>query len=386
MREGKLPPPVLVTEPAALERLEAELRQEPVIAVDTESDSLYAYHYKVCLIQISLPGTDYLLDPLSLPNVDLLGPIFASPAIQKVFHAAENDVLALKRDYGFAFANIFDTLWAARILGWDNLSFAAIMEERFGVRTNKRAQRTNWGRRPLTPEQLAYARLDSHYLLPLREIQIEELKAAGRLVEAVEAFARIPDVTWEEKPFDPEGFWHLSGAKELSPGELAVLRELYLWREQRASELDRPLFKVMGDRVLVKLAQEQPRDRDALEQVHGISRNQARWHGEDILSAIAEGQQAAPPKRPSRRPRGSRRRVDRAVQERFEMLRAWRNLRAAERGVDPDVLLSNDELKDIAERAPSTLEDLEDIDSLGPWRRETYGRDLVELLVGAHPH
>lgn len=380
----KLPPPILIARPEQLQDLVEELRQQTVVAVDTESDSLFAYHYKVCLIQLSVPQADYLVDPLALCDVTPLGALFASPSVQKVFHAAENDILALQRDYAFTFTNIFDTLWAARILGWPNRNLAAILETRFGVKMDKRMQRTNWGRRPLTPEQLAYARLDSHYLLPLREMQIAELRAGGRMEEAAEAFARLTDIEWEEKPFDPDGFWRLNGARELPPRALAVLRELYLWREERARQLDRPLFKVVGDRTLLQLAEEQPADRQALRRIPGMSGYQVKRHGEGILAAIARGQRAPIPRPPARTslfaPRSPF--LDAAAQARYDALRAWRNVKAAERGVDPDVVLSNEELKAIAERAPKTLEELAELETLGAWKKATYGQELLDMLVG----
>jgi len=381
----ELPPPILVAQAVQLRQLLQELHQQPVVAVDTESDSFFAYHYKVCLIQLSVPEADYLVDPLALRDVTPLGSLFANPAVQKVFHAAENDIIALKRDYGFSFANIFDTQWAARILGWRKRSLAAILEERFGVKLDKRFQRTNWGRRPLTPEQLAYARLDSHYLLPLREIEIAELTARGRMEEAAEAFGRLAAVEWEEKPFDPDGFWRLNGARELSPRALAVLRELYLWREERARQLDRPLFKVVGDRTLLRLAEAQPTDRQALEQVPGMSRYQVKRHGRSILAAIARGQRAPIPQPPVCQRNNGAKHLDKAAQARYETLRAWRNARAAERGVDPDVVLSNEELKSIAERDPKTPEDLAEIEALGPWKREVYGKELLRVLTDTTP-
>ena len=380
---AKLPPPIHVTQVSQLQQLLQELRQQPVVAVDTESDSLFAYRYKVCLIQLSVPQADYLVDPLALCDATPLGALFANPTVQKVFHAAENDIIALQRDYGFVFANIFDTLWAARILGWPNRNLAAILEARFGVGMNKRMQRANWGRRPLTPEQLAYARLDSHYLLPLREIQIGELTARGRMAEAAEAFARLTAVEWEEKPFDPDGFWRMNGVRELAPRALAVLRELYLWREERAQQLDRPLFKVVGDRTLLQLAEEQPADRQALRQVPGMSDYQVKRHGQGILAAIARGQQASIPHLPAPQRNNSARYLDAVAQARYDALRAWRNATAAERGVDPDVVLSNEELKAIALQAPKTLQQLAKIEALGPWKRATYGKELLGVLASS---
>ena len=152
-----LPPARLLDTPAALEALSVELRGEPALALDTESDSLYRYHYRVCVIQLSTATADYILDPLNLPDLALLGTWLADPTVEKVFHAAENDILVLKRDFGFAFARIFDTMLAARILGWQRVSLAALLAEQYGVKLDKRAQLTDWGRRPLSREQLSYA-------------------------------------------------------------------------------------------------------------------------------------------------------------------------------------------------------------------------------------
>ena len=145
------------------------LASEPRIAVDTESNSLYAYQEKVCLLQVSIPGADYLVDPLASPGLGEMRSIFADPSIEKVLHACEYDVICLRRDFGFQLANLFDTMWAARILGWPRVGLADILKERFDVTLDKRWQRYNWGKRPLPADALAYAQLDTHYLLRLRD-------------------------------------------------------------------------------------------------------------------------------------------------------------------------------------------------------------------------
>jgi len=147
----KLPAPVLITRQAALQRLADTLRGEKIIAVDTESNSLYAYQEQVCLIQFTARGIDYLVDPLALDDLSPLAPVFSDPAIEKVFHAAEYDLICLKRDFGYTFNNLFDTMVAARILGRELYGLGAILEEEFGVQVDKRYQRANWGQRPLPP-------------------------------------------------------------------------------------------------------------------------------------------------------------------------------------------------------------------------------------------
>src|SRR3954467_3450148 len=171
-------PPELIADAAGLTRLAEILAPCPAIAVDTESNSMHAYRERVCLIQFSTPDADYILDPLPLTDLGVLAPLFANSAQQKIFHAAEYDIVCLRRDYGFEFTNLFDTMSAARTLGWPQVGLAAILETRFGVKMDKKFQRADWKRRPLTREQLDYARLDTHYLLALRDLQREALDAA----------------------------------------------------------------------------------------------------------------------------------------------------------------------------------------------------------------
>src|SRR5580765_3532439 len=186
-----LPPPVLVADEAGLDRLVRDLAECPIVAVDTESNSLHAYRERVCLIQFSTPTADYIVDPIRLADLSPLAPFFANPDQQKVFHAAEYDIICLRRDYRFEFTNIFDTMSAARTLGWPQVGLAAILETRFGVTLNKKHQRADWKRRPLTPEQLDYARLDTHYLVALRDSLLQALTESGRWPEAEEEFERL---------------------------------------------------------------------------------------------------------------------------------------------------------------------------------------------------
>jgi ribonuclease D len=374
--ERQLPPAVLVDSRASFDQMMVVLREQPAVALDTESDSLYRYFYRVCLIQISLPEMDYLVDPLRVPDLEPLGALLADPAYQKVFHAAENDIITLKRDFGFSFANLFDTMVAARILGWRQVGLAALLEKHFGVTLDKRTQLTDWGQRPLSKTQLSYARFDSHYLLPLRDLLTAELQRRGRWREAQESMASLATVTYVEKPFDPDGFWRIKGARDLQPGELAVLRELYLWRDGQARAANRPPFKVIGDDSLLRLSQRQPRHLSDLR----LSERQVDHYGDSLLAVIRRAQDAPPPQPPARQ-RGGNGRPDPSVTARFDRLRTWRANRAAERGVEADVVMTNDALMAIARTAPPTLEELASLEILGPWKLEEYGAELLEVLA-----
>jgi ribonuclease D len=367
--------PVLVATPEALARTMARLQGEPAVAVDTESNSFYVYHEQVCLIQFSIPGQDFLVDPLALSDLSLLGPFFADPAIEKVFHAAEYDVMCLKRDFGFQFSNLFDTMIAARILGWRRYGLGSILEEHFGVRQDKRLQRADWGQRPLSPQQLRYAALDTHYLLPLRDLLRAGLRSRRREREAEEAFAALPALEWNKREFDPDGFWSVKGAHDLSPSGQAVLCELYVYRDEQARARNLPPFKVLSSAALVRLSERCPTTITGLRRVKGVSQVVVKRYGRGLLDAIRRGQNAPPPQPPERPPR-----PENATLKRYEALRRWRKHRAEKRGVEPDVLISNDVLFELAKRAPTDLDVLAALDLLSPWKLQTYGAELVAVL------
>ena len=373
-----LPQPTWITTAHQLEQLTADLCAETVVAVDTESDSLYSYFEKVCLVQFSTSKADYLLDPL---NVDIAGlaDFFANPSIQKVFHAAEYDILSLKRDYNFTFVNLFDTMLAAKILGWPRFGLGPILETYFGIKPDKRFQRYNWGKRPLSKHASDYARLDTHYLLSLREIQLKELTQQNRLREAEAAFARQVQVEPNPKTFDPDDFWRVKGCKDLLPQQQAVLRELYIVRDKIARKIDHPPFKVMNDDTLICLAKQQPETDAALEDIKGISHRLLKYNSADIFKAIEQGQTASPP---HYHPYNNHR-PDEKTLTRYETLRQWRNKLAAERGVEPDVIINNDTLMDIARRNPRSLKTLMQMENLGTWQAETYGQAMLRVLKQA---
>ncbi len=375
--DNQLPPgqPVWVDTDPTFEQCLDDLSRTAVVAVDTESDSLYSYFEKVCLVQFSTPTTDYLIDPLNT-DISGLGPLFADPAIQKVFHAAEYDILSLKRDYDFTFNNLFDTMIAAKVLGWPRFGLGSILAEYFGVKLDKRYQRYNWGQRPLSQKALNYARLDTHYLLPLRELQLEKLDQAKRLGEAKAAFKRQTRVTPSLKTFDPDDFWRIKGAKRSTPQEQAILRELYVMRDNIARKIDRPPFKVVSDATLMRIARQQPRDRHQVEQIKGVGKQFFRHNASDVIKAVQSGQSAPPPDYPSR----DNKRPDEETLNRYERLRHWRNDLATQRGVEPDIIISNGTLMHIARRNPKSLQALKKLKSLGEWQREKYGRVLIELL------
>jgi ribonuclease D len=285
--------PVFVRDAAGVEALARALAGEPVIALDTESNSFHVYRERVCLVQISTRGADYVVDPLA---VDLrpLGPILAGAGAM-VLHGADYDVRCLKREYGFELPHLFDTMAAARRLGRPGLGLSALVEQHFGVKLSKDFQRSDWGRRPLTPQQVSYAALDTHFLLPLHDLLARELAERGLGAEAGEEFARIAAVEPRPKVFDREGWRHLRGARDLDAAGRAVLRALWIAREERASALDRPPFKVMPESALLEVARRRPRSEAELLAIPGITPVVARRMGDAALAAVRGATDGAAP-------------------------------------------------------------------------------------------
>jgi ribonuclease D len=379
MSSPSLPPPVLVADEDSLVRLVGALAEHPVVAVDTESNSLHAYRERVCLIQFSTPAGDYIVDPIRLQDLSALASFFANPDQQKVFHAAEYDLICLGRDYRFAFTNIFDTMSAARTLGWPQVGLAAILDTQFGVTMSKKHQRADWKRRPLTSEQLDYARLDTHYLAALREKQLQALMAAGLWAEAQEEFERLarPRLDTATAGTDPNAFWRVKGARELTPAQAAILQALFAYREQQAERIDRPPFKVMGEATLMELVRRAPRTPDQLHGLPGMTPDQIHRYAHGLLRAIQQGLEA-----PAQRAPQTEREPD-EVQNRYDRLHTWRKDRARLRGVESDVILPRTALWDLARRPPSTPDDLAGITDFGPRRREMYGQEILALLSRA---
>ncbi len=366
--------PIWVDRPAELARLADVLSRQPVIAVDTESNSLFAYQEQVCLIQFSTESDDYLVDPLAISDLSVLGPVFASPAIEKVFHAAEYDLICLKRDFGFEFNNLFDTMLAARILGRPGLGLGTMLEAEFGVQVDKRMQRANWARRPLPPGMMSYARMDTHFLIPLRNILKPQLAEAGRLALAEEDFLRMTRVLAGTHENNTNVCWRISGSQDLTPRQAAVLMEVCAFREERARAMNQPPFRVLPNQTLMDLARIMPRKRAELNQVFGLSPKLIDRYGQGLLAAVERGIVGPPAYRPvTQRPSDD-------VLWRVETLRNWRKYMAREMGVESDVILPRDILEHIAEQSPQDINELEKIMSNLPWRLNHFGRQILDAL------
>ena len=381
------PPPIWVDTDAALHAMAARLRGEPAIAVDTESNSLYVYREQLCLVQISVPGVDYLVDSLALTDLAVLAPTFADPEVAKVMHGAEYDLVMLRQHSGITVSGLFDTMWAGRILGWKEYGLGAVIEEHFGIKLNKKYQRADWGVRPLPAEQLDYARMDTHFLLRLADIQSRELEAAGRWPQAQHRFADLCHTRWENHGFDPDGFWRLPGVHDLDDAGRGVLRALWAFRDEYARAEDRPPFKILSNQALIALSEQPPLTIEELRRVRHLSPRFLGRYGRQLLAVLRRGEGQPVPR--DQRPKSNHTdslvphgRPSPACQARFEALRAWRNTRAEAKGVEPDIILNNQLLWAVAYLNPRQEADLARDGLLAAWQVDEFGSELLDVVLG----
>ena len=371
---------VWVDQPQKLEEVANELAKHKIIAVDTESNSLYAYQEQVCMIQFSTSEKDYLVDALILKDLTPLAAIFYSDRILKVFHAAEYDLICLFRDYGFRFRFLFDTMTAARILGRKKVGLGSLLDEYFHLKMNKRYQRANWGRRPLPDEMLDYARLDSHYLIPLQEKLREELQSTGRWDLALEDFRRLTQNIEDTTESSEDDFWKLRGAHDLSPEQAAVLKSVFQLRESLAKAQDKPPFKIFSNQVVVEVAETCPEDPQSLSKVTCLSERLKKSFGRQILRVVKESKNA-PPVFPE-----PRERADNGVLQRMDVLREWRKDTAQGLGVPSDVILPRDVLNRIARGDPENAQSLKKLMKDVPYRYHRFGGAMLQLLKKGTKH
>jgi ribonuclease D len=375
----------LVETPADLEELGAHVARCASVALDTEANSMFAYRERTCILQLTARGRSAIVDVLAVEDLGPLRRALDREDVEVVLHGGDYDITVLTRDHDFRFRRVFDTMIAATLLGDAQVGLAALVQDHFGVALDKRYQRADWGRRPLTPEQIDYLRRDTMYLPTLRAHYVRRLAEADITEEAHIEFARLATRQGSPARFDEEGWRRIKGARGLDARARAVLRRLYLWREDRARARDMPPFKVLAPAAMVALARQVRRPPRHPGELPGLTDRQRKRHGRDLVPVVAAGvEDAAAGRAPGRaaRPRPTPQEVAQARtrRRREDRLRAWRRREAQRRGVPNAVVLPNPALQWLLDEMPARAEDLGVCPDIGPKRVERYGSDWITIL------
>jgi ribonuclease D len=358
----------------ALKSIETEKR----IGFDLEADSMYHFSEKVCLLQVASKNTAFAVDTLKLKDLSLLKPVFSNENIVKVFHGADYDVRSLFRDFGIEIKNLFDTELASRFLGIKETGLEAVLKNRFDVKLEKKFQKKDWSERPLSPEMLDYALNDVRYLVYLSEIIEKELQEKERLPWVKEECEILCAVRSPEGNGEPL-FLKFKGAGKLNPRTLAVLEALLSYRREMAQKKDRPLFKIMGNNSLLRLAEAKPVTLKKITDTEALSQRQLEIYGKDVARIIDNALKIPenmlpvyPPKKHSSIPE--------SVAKRIESLKKWREKKAVKLNIDPGLLLNKSLIGIIGVKKPEDVASLGAIKEMKNWQRREFGEEIVGVL------
>lgn len=319
------------------------LRSAPWIALDTEADSLHAYPEKVCLLQVTTPDGDELIDPLARIDLNPLLETFGGHEL--IMHGADYDLRLFRKHHDFVPRAIFDTMLASRLLGGLQFGLTNLVAQYLGVTLDKGSQKADWARRPLTERMEIYARNDTHYLKPLADRLRAELEAKGRLSWHQECCARlIVDCSQGRSP-DRDLVWRVKGSHKLGRASLAVLREIWQWREGEAIAANRPPYFILQHEAVIDLAALAVTGRE-LETLLPRKFSDRRRAG--LMEAVKRGLAVLPREQPEPLRSTGRRSTDAEKRQMLE-LQKRRDARAAELGIDPTLVASRATMLALAE-------------------------------------
>lgn len=369
----------LIADSGPFQDLMAQLSGESTLALDTEASSFHRFHERIGLVQLSDRKDTWLLDPLALPDMGALGKLLGTEGNETVIHDADYDLRLLKRMYGFRVRHIFDTLIAAELVNEPELGLASLMKKHFNIQLDKRYQKADWTKRPLTQGMLEYAAMDTRNLIALRDVLAKQLNDLGRMTWAEEEFGLLTEIPFQAHDDQTPGFLRIKGAKALRPKELAILRELHAWRDSVAARIDRAPFMVLGNEVMLALSRQPVSSPAQLAALKGIGPSIMEKHAADILAAVERG--LAVPKeqwprmeRPKRWPR------DPAFDERFKRLKTVRDELAARYELRPGIIAANQLLTDIARSRPADMAALQTVPGLRKYQAQEFGGALLEVV------
>jgi len=368
----------MVDTAAGLEKAAGALEKEKVIAVDLEADSMYHFKEKVCLIQLATEKTSVVVDPLQVKNFSPLSPLFSNPDIKKIFHGADYDVRSLYRDFKIKINNLFDTELACRFLGIKETGLKAVLKMFFEINIEKKYQKKDWSKRPLPEEMVEYASKDVIYLLPLAKILIDKLEEIDRLswvLEECNVLSKVRPVLPDEAPL----FLKFKGAGRLKSKSLAVLEALLQYRKSVAEKKDKPLFKIIGNDSIMKIATARPVMLRSLKGGKALSGRQISMYGNDLIQVVAGALKITERGLPVY-PRKTVSPMSSEVLERIKILKSWRDSKARALDMDSGMLCNNALITAIAVKDPEDKKSMGTIKEMKNWQKTAFGREIITVL------
>ena len=359
-----------------VERLAERAQREGRFGIDTEFMPEGRYKPLLCLVQVCVGGEIAVLDPFEGFDPAPFAEVLADPGVQVVLHAGRQDVAIMRREWRTEVTNVFDTQVAAGFAGFAaQAGYTGLLHDVLKIRVAKTASFTRWDARPLTQEQVSYAKEDVEHLLPLADEIQKRLLSKGRLEWAREECVVIAEATDER---DPNEVWRrLPRVSGLDPRERAVARAITAWRERTASQEDRPVGAILRDPTVVELAKRQPSGRRDLAQIRGITPDVVRRRGDDVIAAIERGRHSDPIKLEE----GDRSATEAVDGPTIALAESLVRSRAQEAGLAYELIAARADLSPVVVAARRGQPEPE-VRTLQGWRRELVGAELLELLAG----
>lgn len=366
----------LVSSKETFENLLDTLACYDIAAVDTEADSMYHYHVKLCLIQITVGHTHWIVDPLSDLNLTLL---FQAKAMQTlIFHGADYDLRMLWSTYRFAPKKVFDTMLAAKFLNEEKLGLASLVEKYFGVSLEKENQKADWTIRPLPQAMCEYAVHDTFFLHELCALLGEKLQAEGKFHWLIETCQNLIESA-KSTPLPKEDPWRISGASLFSPKELQILKTIWIWREKEASSADKPPYKILSPGFMLSIVRAVARGTKGFH-AENFPRMQKKFNNTQldslqalIQSALAEPSDTWPS--PYKFPKPSTLNPDGAL---METLRSWRNQKALNLNLEASMIANKNQLSILAALNKESWEERFQKSGLMNWQKKIWNEFLIQ--------
>jgi len=360
---------------AALLSETENLLNENIIGVDLESDSLFHYREKICLIQISTESKNILIDPLSVKDMSPLSRVFSNNNIIKILHGSDYDIRSLYRDYKIEVNSLFDTQLAARIAGLKETGLANLIQNYFNVTLKKKYQKKDWSRRPLSESMLNYAVYDTCYLIPLSRILEKELVNKNRMhwfEEECELLSNVRPAPPNEDPL----YIKFKGAGKLTPRELAMLEMILQLREKIASKKDIPSFKILSNDQIIKVIKKPP---SSMEDLDALSDRQIRMMGKSIVKKTHEIESLQESELPVY-PKNNFKSSDNGSPGSVKALKEWRQKVAEKLEIDISLICTNAQIQSLSISCSENIQKLKKTGILKNWQIDAYGYEICNIL------